>query len=143
MEQVGIIRRTFGNQAEVVVSRLSGCGGNCAGCAASCSSETATLTVVTKNNVGAKAGDLVEIKAKPQKILKYTFIVYMVPFIMLLIGIFLGINYFQSIGSANYEMLGFGVGMLFLAISFVIIRLLDKYIKKKEETPLEITRIIK
>jgi len=142
VEQVGIIKKTFGNQAEVVVRRTSGCGGNCESCGG-CSAETAYLTVVLKNDVGAKAGDLVEIEAKPQKILKYTFIVYMIPFFMLLMGIFLGVSFFKSVGNSNYEILGFGVGMLFLAISFGIIKLIDKYVNKREENPLEIKRIIK
>ena len=142
MEQVGIIKKTFGNQAEVVVRRTSGCGGNCESCGG-CSAETSYLTVVLKNDIGAKAGDLVEIEAKPQKILKYTFIAYMIPFFMLLMGIFIGVSYFKSIGNSNYEILGFGVGMLFLAMSFGIMRLIDKYMNKREEDPLEIKRIIK
>ncbi len=143
MEQVGIIKKTTGNMAVVEVTRFSGCGGNCKSCGGSCSVESATLTVTIKNDIGAKEGDLVEIKARPKKILKYTFIVYMIPFIMLLMGIFIGVNYFQSIGKSNYEILGIGVGMVFLAASFVIMRVVDNYINRRDENPLEITRILK
>lgn len=143
MEQVGIIRKTTGNMAEVEVTRFSGCGGNCKSCGGSCSVESATLVVTIKNNIGAQVGDLVEIKAKPKKILKYTFIVFMIPFMMLLMGIFIGVKYFQAIGKSNYEMLGIGVGMVFLALSFIIMRVVDNYIKKKDENPLEMTRVIK
>lgn len=143
MEQVGVIKKTTGNMAVVEVIRFSGCGGNCKSCGGSCSAESATLTVTIKNDIGAKEGDLVEIKARPKKILKYTFIVYMIPFIMLLMGIFIGVNYFQSIGKSNYEILGIGVGMVFLAASFVIMRVVDNYINRRDENPLEITRILK
>ena len=84
-----------------------------------------------KNNIGAKQGDLVEIKAVPKKILKYTLIAYMIPFLMLIMGIVLGVNYFQSIGVENYEMYGFGIGMVFLAISYLIIKFIDRYFDKK------------
>lgn len=140
MEQVGLVRKIRNNEAEVEVRRISGCGGNCSSCA---SCEVKKVTVCLKNNIGAKEGDLVEIKAMPKKVLKYTLIAYMVPFIMLVLGIMLGVNYFQSIGLKNYEMYGFGVGMVFLAISFLIVKLIDKYISKKDEEVMEMTRILK
>lgn len=143
MEQVGVIRKTVGDKVEVEVKRFSGCGGSCSSCSSSCSAETSTLTVRINNHIGAKVGDLVEIKAKPKKILKYTFIIYMIPFFMLVMGIFIGVNYFKAIDKSNYEILGFGVGMVFLAMSFLVIRLVDRYINKKEGNLLEITRIIK
>lgn len=141
MEQVGFVRNVHDNKVEVEVQRISGCGGGCSSCASSCG-DSATMTLMLENNIDAGEGDLVEIKAKTNTILKYTIIVYAVPFIMLILGIVSGINYFQSLGMENYELLGFVVGIVFLAISFIILKLIDKTIRSKEENPLEITRII-
>lgn len=140
MEQLGIVRKVNKNNALVEVRRISGCGGNCACCAAGCDAKS--ITVYLRNNIGAKEGDLVEIKASSKKVLKYTFIAYMIPFIMLIVGIVLGVNYFQSVGLENYEIYGFGVGMLLLAISYLIIKLIDRYLNKKGEIILEMTRVL-
>ncbi|HHV46057.1 MAG TPA: SoxR reducing system RseC family protein [Tissierellia bacterium] len=140
MEQLGFVRKVVEDKAEVEVRRISGCGGNCSSCA---SCEVKHVTVFLKNNIGAKEGDLVEIKAMPKKVLKYTLIAYMVPFIMLVAGIVLGVSYFQSKGVESYEMYGFGVGMAFLAVSYLIIKLIDRYIGKKDETVMEMTRVLK
>jgi len=140
VEQLGIVRKIRENNALVEIRRISGCGGNCGCCAASC--DVKSVTVYLKNNIGAKEGDLVEIKASTKKVLKYTFIAYMIPFIMLIVGIVLGVNYFQSVGLENYEIYGFGVGMLLLAISYLIIKLIDRYLNKKGEIILEMTRVL-
>lgn len=142
MEQIGFVRKVYDNKVEVEVRRVSGCGGNCGSCKASCA-ESAIMTILLNNDVGAKEGNLVEIKAKSNKILKYTLIVYMIPFIMLVLGIAGGVSYFKSLGMTNYEFLGFGTGIISLAISFLILKIIDRNIVKKEGNPLEITRIIK
>lgn len=140
MEQLGIVRKINENNAEVEVRRISGCGGSCSSCA---SCDVKSFTVYLKNNIGAKEGDLVEIKAASRKVLKYTLIAYMVPFMMLVIGIISGVNYFQSMGLKNYEIYGFGVGMVFLGISYLIIKFIDRYIVKKDEVVMEMTRVLK
>ncbi|MBZ2173960.1 SoxR reducing system RseC family protein [Schnuerera sp. xch1] len=140
MEQLGLVRKVVDNNAEVEIRRVSGCGGNCSSCSGSC--DAPNITVSLKNDINAKEGDLVEIKAISRKILKYTLIVYMIPFIMLTLGIILGVNLFQSMGLQNYEMLGFGVGIVFLAVSFIIVKLIDNFINKKNEVAMEMTRIL-
>lgn len=140
LEQLGFVRKISENNAEVEVRRMSGCGGSCGSCGGC---EVKNITISLKNNIGAKEGDLVEIKAVPKKILKYTLIAYMIPFLMLIMGIVLGVNYFQSIGVENYEMYGFGIGMVFLAISYLIIKFIDRYFDKKGEVVMEMTRVLK
>lgn len=140
MEQLGFVRKVNHDQAEVEVRRISGCGGECSSCGGC---DAPKVVVYLKNNIGAKEGDLVEIKAIPKRILKYTLIAYMIPFAMLVIGILGGINYFQSIGVENYEIYGFFVGIAFLGISYIIVKIIDKYIAKKDEVAMEMTRILK
>lgn len=119
MEQIGYVKRTFDDMAEVEVRRISSCGGgwgSCGGC------DTPSIVVSLKNSIEAKEGDYVEIKGKANKIIKYALIMYMIPFTMLILGILLGIALFKSRGIANYEGYGFLIGLVFLIISFLIVK---------------------
>lgn len=140
MEQIGFIRNTKGDMVEVEVRRISGCGGGCSSCGGSCSMPSMIISM--KNSVNAKKGDYVEIRAKSEKIIKYALIVYMIPFAMLVLGIFLGINIFQSMGMDNYETYGFIIGLIFLIISYIIVKRIDNRIKGKNENVMEIIRIL-
>lgn len=139
MEQLGYVRRIEDNMAEVEVRRISGCGGGCGSCGG-CS--TRNIIVKLENNIGAKSGDFVEIRARSNNIIKYALIVYMIPFIMLILGILIGINLFQSMGIVNYEALGFLMGTVFLAISFLIVKFIDGSIKRRNENALEMVKIL-
>lgn len=141
MEQLGYVRKTQDNIAEVEVRRISGCGGGCSSCGGGCSAPN--IIVLMENQIDAKVGDFVEIKAKPKNILKYALIVYMIPFIMLILGVVLGVNLFQSMDFDNYETLGFLMGIAFLAVSFLIVRLIDRSINRKNENAMEMVRVLK
>lgn len=141
MEQVGYVRKIIDDKAEVEVKRISSCGGGCSSCGGSCN--VPSIIVVMNNLIDAEVGDYVEIKAKSKNIIKYALIVYMIPFVMLILGITLGMSLFQSMNISNYETCGFIIGLIFLIISFIIVRRIDKSIEKKNENTMEMVRIIK
>ncbi|NMB07816.1 MAG: SoxR reducing system RseC family protein [Tissierellia bacterium] len=140
MEQIGYVRRTFDDMAEVEVRRISGCGGGCSSCGGGCNAPS--IIVSLKNSIEAKEGDYVEIKGKANKIIKYALIVYMIPFAMLILGIVLGMGLFKSKGVVNYEAYGFLSGLIFLIFSFLIVKKVDSSIQKKNENALEIVKIL-
>lgn len=140
MEQIGYVRKTFDNMAEVEVRRISSCGGGWGSCGGGCN--TPSIVVSLKNSIEAKEGDYVEIKGKANKIIKYALILYMIPFAMLIIGIISGMALFKSKGMVNYETYGFFSGLVFLIISFLIIKKIDSSIQKKDENPLEMVKIL-
>lgn len=141
MEQVGFVKNIYENKAEVEVRRISSCGGGCKSCAGSCDSPN--HSVILLNNIGAKVGDLVEIQAVAKDILKYTMIAYMIPFSMLLLGIIGGIKILQYKGVVNYEPLSFLIGIVFLALGYLIVKIFDNKIGSKEDrTIMVMTRII-
>lgn len=140
MEQIGYVRKTFDDMAEVEVRRISGCGGGCSSCGGGC--DVPNITVSLKNLIQAKEGDYVEIKGKADTIIKYALIVYMIPFAMLILGIILGMALFKSNGIVNYETYGFLSGLIFLGVSFLIVKRIDSSIKKKNENAMEMVKIL-
>ena len=141
MEQIGYVRNTTNGMAEVEVRRISDCGGGCSSCGGSCNAPS--LIIAIENLIDAKPGDYVEIKAKSNKIIRYALIVYMIPFVMLILGIILSMSLFKSMDIVNYETYSFFVGLLFLGISFIIIKKIDTSIKKKNESAMEMVRVLK
>lgn len=140
MDQVGVITKTFDDKAQIEVKRTSACGENCKGCASSCN--TPNHIIVLKNNIGAQVGDMVEIKGETKSILKYMMIIYFIPFAMMLAGIFIGIKIFKDMGSSNYEPLSFLVGLITLGLGFLIVKLFDNKVGKKENKIIVMTKIL-
>jgi len=140
MEQIGFVRKIFDNQAEIEVRRVSACGDNCKSCGGGCDAPKHIVTL--RNSIDAKAGDLVEIRGETKNLLKYTMIVYMIPFFMLLIGILVGVKVLKKFEISNYEPLSFLIGLVFLAIGYFIVRIIDNNIGKKEDNTITMVRII-
>jgi len=139
MEQIGLVKTVSDGRAEVEIKRISGCGGGCKTCSGC---DTPTHTLVLKNNLDAKSGDFVLIQGESKKLLKYTMIVYMVPFAMLVIGIFLGVKVLKDLGISNYEPLSLLVGIVFLALGYFIVRIYDNSIGSKDDNTITMTKII-
>lgn len=141
MEQIGYVNKIDGNTAQVVVRRVSLCGDKCTSCKGSCN--VPGISVNIENVLGAKEGDFVEVRMKTKTVLKSAFLVYAIPLVMLIIGITAGISIFKNLGFSNYESYGFLTGLIFLGISYIVLRKIDNYIKKKNSLVFEMVRIIK
>lgn len=139
MEQVGYILATDKGQAKVEVKRLSGCSGTCKSCSGC---DTPSVVVNLENSIGAKIGDLVEIRGQGNTILKYTFLIYMVPFAMLVAGLVMGISKFKSMGYENYELYGFLTGIVSLFLSFGLLKLVDNRAKNKTKDMMKMVKVI-
>lgn len=140
MDQVGIVKEVKGSDVVLEVRRVSACGTHCASCSAACEVPPHMLTMA--NLVNAKIGDIVEIKGESRQILKYTFLIYIVPLVFLVLGIALGNGYFKGMGYENYELLSFLTGIVGLAVSYLILKLIDNSVAKKNEVVLSITKIL-
>ena len=140
MEQVGLVTKIDGNMAQVEVKRMSACGHNCENCSGACNSPS--VKVYIPNTLNVKEGDYVEIKTKTKSVLKYTILIYMIPFVMLILGIVLGMYVFKSIGIKSYENFSFLLGLIFLTIAYIILKRIDKKVEKDGELAFEMTRKI-
>lgn len=140
MDQVGIVKEVKNGDVVLEVRRVSACGASCGSCSSAC--EVAPHFLTLKNEVNAKLGDIVEIKGEAKKILKYTFVIYIVPLIFLILGIGLGNVYFKGNGYANYELLSFLSGIISIGISLLILKQVDNKVSKNDEVILSISRIL-
>jgi sigma-E factor negative regulatory protein RseC len=70
------------------------------------------------NSFGAKAGDEVRFQVEGIKLLNASFLLYGIPLIILLIGIFLGLSVFSNY--ANKELYAFLFGLGLCAIYFLL-----------------------
>lgn len=140
MEQIGFVINTKDDMAKVIVNRVSACGGSCSSCGSSCNTSGVELEI--KNTLGAKPGDYVELKANTSQILKTAFIIYLIPLLLMIAGIIGGVLIFKSIGYENYETYGFIVGLVFLGLSYVLLKIIDSKAKNGNKVIIEMTSII-
>lgn len=140
MDQIGYVVDTKDEIAVVDVRRTSACGDNCNSCGGGCN--IPAMRVEIKNTIQAKVGNFVEIEMETKSLMKSAFIAYIIPLVMLIGGIAGGIYIFQSMGYTNYESLGFITGLVFLAISYYMLRAIDNIIKNRNSAELKIIKVL-
>ena len=85
MTQEGIVTRLFpDDMAEVAVTRMTACGGNCGSCE-SCMLQSEVKTLA-KNHVSASPGQRVLIESRSSAVFGAVFLVYVMPLVFFLIG---------------------------------------------------------
>ena len=85
MTQEGIVTKAFSNgMAEVAVTRMTACGGNCGSCE-SCMLQSEVKTLA-KNRVSASEGQRVLIESRTSAVFGAIFLVYVMPLILFLLG---------------------------------------------------------
>ncbi|WMJ82357.1 SoxR reducing system RseC family protein [Clostridium sp. MB40-C1] len=142
MTEIGYITSVHGEYASVIFKRKSGCGDNCASCKSSCGGRSSVTTEI-ENVLNGKTGDKVKISIEEKAFNKMIIWVYVFPLIMMFVGIGSGINIFRNMGYSNYELFSFLLGMLFLAISYGILNILNRSKVKNKEIVLKMIEIIK
>lgn len=140
MEEIGYVKKIIGNYAEVIFTRKSACGGNCGSCKGDCSANLVSVDI--ENKLNALQGNRVKVMMKSKSFHKSIFWVYIFPSIMFLLGLFIGIDFFQKAGYKNYELIGGLVGFSFVGISYTISNKIDKKVRQDDEYNLEMVKII-
>ncbi len=85
MTQEGIVTRLFPHDmAEVAVTRMTACGGNCGSCE-SCMLQSA-VKAIARNLVAAQPGQRVVIESRSSAVFGAIFLVYVMPLVCFLIG---------------------------------------------------------
>ncbi|MEA5095745.1 hypothetical protein SDC9_97611 [bioreactor metagenome] len=135
MNQVGKIEKINGNIATVSVRRPSGCGSSCASCSGTCSQ--ANVIVETEINEGYEVGDYVEITTENEVAFKQIFILYGIPFGLMMITI-AAVQLLST--SPNKDMISAVASVLSLGVSYILLKAYDKREMKKNTLKLTIGR---
>lgn len=114
------------NKLQVLTSRTASCG-DCSSCGGGCEVETINLNI--NNKIDAQVGDFVEITYKSSSMLKVTGLLYIFPLIMMVLGVVLGYNLDLGIQGEAKDLVSFGFGIIFLAISLVVVNQIDRRFK--------------
>ncbi len=130
---------------KAVVKILAAAGSGCEGCKAAGSCKTAGdggRLIEADNPVFARPGQMVELKVESGAFLKASFIIYMVPIIFLFIGAALGSKVGPMIApNVPIDVWQAGMGISFLVLSIIVLRLIDKKTKTSGGLRPVITRI--
>lgn len=131
MESIGTVVKKEGNEAVVLVNRVSACGENCAHCKGGCTPTKAYAK--TENEVFADVGDTVKIETDTSSVIRASVILYFVPLILSIIS--------ACIAYA------FGTKTELVVLSAVLVFVVPFFVIKKFErriTPVsKITKVIK
>lgn len=138
MEEIAVVTKKLDNgMIELEIQRNAACG-DCKACANS--SESKKHIIVVKNTIDAQPGDEVLLNTESKNILKYTLIVYAIPFAFLIIGMILGYYFSSTYNLYDADVFSFTLGMFFLAFSYVILRLIDNKYFKNNDNILKISK---
>jgi len=120
MIECGIVISAHNGFATVQMQK----GDNCKDCTICDSYGAGFRSIEAVNNIGAQVGDSVEVEIKSSNLLKYSFLVFIFPIIMMIAGYFAGISIYNK-GEIHegYGILGSLTGLL---LSFVLIKIVDK-----------------
>ena len=104
---------------------------SCEECSAKifCHTENNVRNVTAKDPYGVKAGDKVQISIKGRSVVAASFLLYGLPLVLLIAGIFIGMNYFTD----NSELLSSLAGIAFVGIYFLAIHIISNSNRRKNK----------
>lgn len=132
MGEIGKVIGIDDNKVTVKMTRTEACA-KCRAC--SIGMEKQDMIIKASNLCNANIDDNVEIVLEEENFIKAVSIMYGIPFISLIVGIFGGYYGSISLGVGNNELIGFCLGMLFVIITYLWIRHKESYWKSKDFVP--------
>jgi sigma-E factor negative regulatory protein RseC len=142
MLQTGTVKKILDSEAIVEVKRDSACK-HCPVHKICFPDDCDTMDVTALNEIGAQEGQKVKIYLKPSILLRYSFIVYIVPLIIMFIGLFLGSFLYDKVDlSLDKEVVQIAGAVIGLVIGFVGIRLYHNKVKDRRSFKVGIVEII-
>lgn len=127
MEQVGLVVEVKDDKAIVAIRRHEVCA-KCGGCGVAVSGK-GEIHLEALNQANAAVGQTVRVVSDTAHVLKASFMVYMVPLLALLIGLYAG----QQLGpAAGFPRLDIILGAVFLLASYLLIRKYDRKVASRQ-----------
>ncbi len=131
-QEKGIVVKTSENNKAWIKTKRSG---GCEACSqkGSCgvSESSVSMEIEAENMINAEVGDSVIVNVKTSSLLKLSFLLYVFPIILMIIGAALGNRFrlFQLSNTVSSVLLA----MIFFLLSFIIIRIRSASMAKKDE----------
>ena len=142
MEQFGLVIETGSETATVTLQRHLTCE-SCGRCGIlSGAADRRELTVEALNPIQAQKGQRVIMETDDRQILFLSFMLYMVPLAVLLIGIIIGLSIADFLNIAANELFAVGIGFFLMIVIYVLIRNWDKRAKDDPKYKPVITALI-
>lgn len=140
MRKIGKVISKENNKVQLEIKRSSSCGEKCGSCSGNC--DQLVKIIETEDTIDANPGEIVSLEINDSFVLKSAFLVYIFPLFMLILGVVLGssIQNYKKI-DINPELFSVIIGVLFMCISFIIIKIIDKFYFSKMSCNGEIKRI--
>lgn len=124
MNKTGIVIRKNSNKVLVRIDRTGECGDKCESCSASC--HVPQIEVEVENTLDASIGDYVNIVTEHKTLISSSFILYTIPLLAFMVGIFMGIKISDYYSLLDSELLAIGTGFLSLIITYIMIAIATK-----------------
>lgn len=123
MIEVVEVTEVNGNDATVFIQRSTACK-DCGMCMVG--KKNLEVYAHVKNTLNAKVGDKVTVEMELKGVLSASMIMYCVPLVAFVIGLLLGYNIISNLLTLPNDLTGFGLGIIFLALTYLVIKILDK-----------------
>lgn len=140
MKEVGTVRELRGNNAEVEIKRNSACG-DCGAC--HISKDQSVMLTTAKNPIHAKSGETVEVEMEFVNLFFAAFIMYGLPLVAFILGSCVAYFLVESLNiGLDQVIISFLSGICLTAVTFLVIRYLDRKGLFNSKYQPEITAIV-
>ncbi|MFA0814822.1 MAG: SoxR reducing system RseC family protein [Anaerofustis sp.] len=124
MREKALVISTNGDKAVVQVSRSTACEH----CSAKCmvANESIDVKAEVENLTDAQVGDTVDVEMEFSGVMSASAIAYGIPFVAFFAGAALGYYVLAALLNASPDLIGLATGIILIAASYGILKLLDK-----------------
>lgn len=130
--EIGEVINKEGNQLVIKMQRTEACA-KCRACSAGMKKED--MIIKAEDMCGAEIGNKVDVVLDNANFMIATLIMYGIPFIAFMIGVFGGYYGAANMGIKNGELIGIGTGLVFVIIAYFIIHTQEHRFKKSGFVP--------
>ncbi len=139
MAETGLVLEKKGSNLKIKMERTEACA-KCRACINGLLGKEMILSA--KNECNAQEGDTVSVEINENSAINAVLILYGIPLIFLLVGVFSGYNIAVLAGYGDIkEFMSVGFAAVFLYISYLLIKYLEKRINKHKYMPVA-TKVI-
>ncbi len=140
IREEGAVIETSEKTATVRIDRTSAC----AHCKAGCMDRGGVMVTEAENSIGAEVGDTVRLEFSQGAALTAIMLVFGLPLLTLLLGVFLGAIVASRLGYQDHShLMSIGIGAVLFFATFIPIWLYDKHMRESEFYSVAVVKILK